>query len=197
MQTNRFFDQYQNSHANEFQCIGLYDFNHMIFSSNHFPVFLFQIHSQKIAGMKRTVQLLVFPLTNISSSVLLFWKILQILFWFIGTGLLFTLVFFPPLGVTLFWNVLIPVAPALLVVGTGIWRNICPLATTAMMPDRLGISKKKHLTFGQQQTLQLLGVIGLSFDNTFKARIVQYQRPGHCGYYNFTEHNCFYLRNNF
>ncbi len=94
-------------------------------------------------------------------TAFLFWKIIQILFWFVGIGLLTIMLFFPPLGVTLFWNVLIPVAPALLVIGTGIWRNICPLATTAMIPDRLSISKKKQLTFSQQQTLHLFGVIAL------------------------------------
>jgi len=111
--------------------------------------------------MKKHKKSLIFPLATVSSPALLFWKSLQILFWFIGIGLLLIMLFLPPLGVTLFWNILIPVAPALLVIGTGIWRNICPLATTAIIPDRLGISQKKKITSAQQQTLQLLGVIGL------------------------------------
>ena len=98
---------------------------------------------------------------TVSPAVILFWKILQIAFWFIGIGILIIMIFLPPLGVTLFWNILIPVAPALLVICTGVWRNICPLATTAMLPDRFGISQKKQITSGQQQTLQLLGLIGL------------------------------------
>ena len=111
--------------------------------------------------MKKTEKPLISPITTVSSPALLFWKTLQILFWFVGIGLLLIMIFLPPLGVTLFWNILIPVAPALLVIGTGIWRNICPLATTAMIPDRLGISQKKQLTSSQQQTLQVLGMIGL------------------------------------
>jgi len=101
------------------------------------------------------------PGVSKSSSALLFWKIIQILFWFVGIALLLIMMFLPPLGIILFWNILIPAAPAILVIGTGIWRNICPLATTAMIPDRLGISQKKKLNLAQQQTLNLLGLIGL------------------------------------
>lgn len=111
--------------------------------------------------MKKNEKSLISPITTVSSLAFLFWKTLQILFWFVGIGLLLIMIFLPPLGVTLFWNILIPVAPALLVISTGIWRNICPLATTAMLPDRLGISQKKQLTSSQQQTLQVLGMIGL------------------------------------
>lgn len=111
--------------------------------------------------MVKTGKLLISPLAAESSPALLFWKILQTVFWFIGIGLLIIMIFIPSLGVTLFWNILIPIAPALLVVGAGIWRNICPLATTAMIPDRLGISKKIKLSANQQQTLQLLGLTGL------------------------------------
>jgi len=101
------------------------------------------------------------PINTAPSRAVIFWKIIQILFWFSGIGLLIIMIFLPPLGVTLFWNILIPVAPALLVICTGVWRNICPLATTAMLPDRFGISQKKQLTSAQQQTLQLLGLIGI------------------------------------
>jgi hypothetical protein len=93
------------------------------------------------------------------SSAFLYWKIVQSIFWLIGIGMMFCLIFFPPLGVTLFWNILIPVAPALLVIATGVWRNVCPLATTAMIPDQLGFSKRKQMTVSQQQTLNLFGVL--------------------------------------
>lgn len=69
--------------------------------------------------------------------------------------------FIPPLGVTLFWNILIPVAPGLLVVGTGVWRNVCPLATTALLPDRFGFSMKKKLSAKQRSLFNLIGVIAL------------------------------------
>ena len=111
--------------------------------------------------MKKAGRYSIAPITTTPSAAFIFWKILQVLFWFMGIGLLAIMIFVPNLGVTLFWNILIPVAPALLVICTGVWRNICPLATTAMLPDRLGRSQKKKLTSSQQQTLQLLGLIAL------------------------------------
>lgn len=87
------------------------------------------------------------------------WKFVQGLFWIVGLVLLLLMYFRPSLGVTLFWNILIPVAPALLVVATGVWRNICPLSTTALLPERLGISQKKKLSYPQRNILNLVGVI--------------------------------------
>ena len=102
-----------------------------------------------------------FSISPSSTYSLLFWKIVKTLFWFVGVDLLLIMLFYPSLGITLFWNILIPAAPALFVFCTGIWRNICPLATTSMMPDKLGFSQKKKLTPTQQQTLNLLGVVML------------------------------------
>lgn len=96
-----------------------------------------------------------------SSRSLLIWKIIQTLFWFIGIWLLLCMLFFPSVGVTLFWNILIPVAPALLAIATGVWRNICPLSTTALIPDRFGLSKKKKLSAKQRNKFNLIGVIAL------------------------------------
>jgi hypothetical protein len=96
-----------------------------------------------------------------ASNAVFYWKIIQGLFWLVGIALLYFMLFHPSLGVTLFWNILIPVAPALLVVGTGIWRNICPLSTTALIPDKFGISKKKILSNSQRATLNLMGVVFL------------------------------------
>ncbi|MCC6287239.1 MAG: hypothetical protein IT249_05090 [Chitinophagaceae bacterium] len=87
------------------------------------------------------------------------WKIIQYAFWGVGLMLLFFLIFLPDIGVILFWNILIPVAPALLVIATGVWRNICPLATTALAPDHFGLSSNKKLSFSQQKTLNLIGVV--------------------------------------
>lgn len=96
-----------------------------------------------------------------SAGTLLFWKILQALFWLIGIALLLIMLFAPPVGVTLFWNILIPVAPALLVVGTGVWRNVCPLGTTALLPNRIGFSKKMKLSSPMQSVFHLIAVISL------------------------------------
>jgi hypothetical protein len=94
-------------------------------------------------------------------DTLFYWKVLQFIFWIVGIALLSFMFFMPPVGVMLFWNILIPVAPALLVIGTGAWRNVCPLATTALIPDRIGLSKKKKLSNKQRSVLNLIGVIVL------------------------------------
>ena len=89
------------------------------------------------------------------------WKVLQHAAWLVGLGLLASLIVAPPIGVMLFWNILIPVAPALLVVGTGIWRNVCPLATTSLLPERLGLSRGAKLTPAQRAWLGLAAVAAL------------------------------------
>jgi hypothetical protein len=98
---------------------------------------------------------------TLETNTLFYWKALQLIVWVIGIAILAFLFFMPPVGVTLLWNILIPVAPALLVVGTGVWRNVCPLATTALLPDRFGLSSKKKLSGKQRSVLNLIGVIAL------------------------------------
>jgi hypothetical protein len=93
------------------------------------------------------------------SKALFYTKVLQGLFWLIGITILLFMIFLPPVGVTLFWNILIPVAPALLVLGTGLWRNVCPLGTTSLLPDRFRWSKGIKLSIHQRSVLNLAGVV--------------------------------------
>jgi hypothetical protein len=112
--------------------------------------------------MKKNTAASVSPSKGVlSNNVLLFWKIFQYIFWLVGIALLMIMFFMPPLGVTLFWNILIPVAPALLVIGTGVWRNVCPLATTALIPDRFGFSMNRTLSNKQRNILNLVGGVAL------------------------------------
>ena len=94
-----------------------------------------------------------------SSKTILNWRIIQFIFWLIGVVILSCLLFYPSLGILLFWNILIPIAPALFVVGPGLWRNICPLASTILLPRHFGISKKKILRPRQSGILSFLAVI--------------------------------------
>lgn len=96
-----------------------------------------------------------------SQKSVLIWRIIQMLVWLTGAAILFCLFFFPDTGIQLFWNILIPIAPALLVISVGIWRNICPLATTALLPNHLGISKRKKITNKQSGILNLVAVLAL------------------------------------
>jgi len=98
---------------------------------------------------------------QLSSRSVLIWRIVQALFWIVGVLILFFLIFYPTIGIHLFWNILIPIAPALLVVGVGVWRNICPMASTSLLPRHLGISKRKKITTLLSGKFNLIAVIVL------------------------------------
>jgi hypothetical protein len=98
---------------------------------------------------------------QLSPGSVLTWRIVQAVTWLAGAGILFCLLFFPAIGVLLFWNILIPVAPVLFVLGTGLWRNVCPLATTVLLPRHLGLSKRKRLSLKQLGKLNLVAVLTL------------------------------------
>ncbi len=74
------------------------------------------------------------------------WRTAQWLAWAAGMFLWGALIFKPALGLHLLWNVLIPVAPALLVVAPGVWRNLCPLGSLSLAPHHFGVSLGKRLS---------------------------------------------------
>ncbi|MBS1654594.1 MAG: ferredoxin, partial [Bacteroidetes bacterium] len=76
----------------------------------------------------------------------LIWRTVQGLVWLTGAFIFFCLIFYPKLGIALFWNLLIPVAPALIAVAVGLWRNVCPLATTNLLPRKMGLSQRRIMT---------------------------------------------------
>jgi len=71
------------------------------------------------------------------------------------------LLFHPKTGIFIFWNILIPIAPLLFVLAAGVWRNICPLGITNLLPRHLGLSKRKHLSITQLGILNLIGIVSL------------------------------------
>ncbi len=98
---------------------------------------------------------------KLSSKSVLIWRIVQTLVWLVGAGIIFSLIFYPTIGIHLFWNILIPVAPALFVVAVGVWRNVCPMASNALFPRHMGFSKRRKLTEIQTGKLNLIAVISL------------------------------------
>lgn len=73
------------------------------------------------------------------------WRGLQAVFFLVGAFITGALFFAPALGLHLLWNVLIPVAPALLIVAPGVWRNVCPMGTVSLLPRHLGLSKRRKI----------------------------------------------------
>lgn len=89
------------------------------------------------------------------------WPWLQGVVWLVGVVMVAAQFVAPALGQALFWNGLIPVAPAVLVVASSLWRNICPLATTSLVPNRFGWSKRVRLTHHQAQLMLAIGTAAL------------------------------------
>lgn len=99
--------------------------------------------------------------SSFSSTYIHFWRIAQITVWTIGLVILIALFLTPELGLDLFWNILIPIAPLLFVLALGIWRNVCPMATSTLLPRHLGWSQKLKPNHSQIGLFNLLGVIAL------------------------------------
>jgi hypothetical protein len=97
----------------------------------------------------------------ISVLELSIWRVLQTILFAVGVGLVWLLMFKPKLGLLLFWNVVIPVAPFLVTVAPGLWRNICPMATVGLLPRLLGFSMQIMMPAKLAAVLRTLGVLGL------------------------------------
>lgn len=98
---------------------------------------------------------------QLSATSILIWRIVQTAVWLAGAAIFTCLIFFPKIGVLLFWNILIPIAPALIVIAVGIWRNVCPLATVTLLPRHLHLSKRKKMSASLQAKLSLVAVSSL------------------------------------
>lgn len=64
------------------------------------------------------------------------WRAAQILVLLATAALVASLVVMPQTGLTLLWDVAIPILPAVFLIQPGIWRNVCPLATLGMLSNR-------------------------------------------------------------
>lgn len=95
----------------------------------------------------------------LSSESRKIWRVLQFLVWIVGLVILYLLLFQPSIGVLVFWNILIPVAPLLFVLAVGVWRNVCPLGITNLLPRHFGLSKKRHLTVTQLGIFNFIGIL--------------------------------------
>ena len=96
-----------------------------------------------------------------SSHSRLIWRIVQIMIWLIGISIFICLILSPETGLHLFWDILIPVAPLMIVVAIGVWRNICPMATNSLFARYTGFSKRIKMTTRQSSILNLIAIIAL------------------------------------
>ncbi len=91
---------------------------------------------------------------------------MQIAVWLVGVAIFVALLGAPTIGLHAFWNVLIPVAPAVVVFVPGVWRNVCPLASTALFSRKVGLfsrrtgeSTRRKVPYVWQGRLLLSGVV--------------------------------------
>jgi len=108
------------------------------------------------------------------------WLTLQAGMLAVGVALVNLLLFWPAVGIALMWNLIIPIAPALVTISPGLWRNICPMATFHMLPQKLGISRNIRMpewgaaALGMTSVILLFAVvpmrrIGLNVDGPLTA----------------------------
>jgi ferredoxin len=86
------------------------------------------------------------------------WRIVQTLVFLVGLSIVTALIAWPRVGLSALWNVLVPVAPALLVVAPGLWRNVCPLGSTGLWPRHMNFSARRRLSPTAQGWFALCGV---------------------------------------
>lgn len=89
---------------------------------------------------------------------MLAWRVLQVGVWALGAAIVAALVLAPQVGLHALWNVLVPVAPALLALAPGLWRNVCPLGSTAMALHHAGLSGRRKLPAAWQPRFLFVGV---------------------------------------
>ena len=114
---------------------------------------------QSPAPSDRPIKLTKTVPTHLSKNEHIVWRTIQGLFFLIGLTIFLLLIFAPPIGLHAFWNVLIPVAPALVVFAPGLWRNVCPLASTSLFPRHMNWSLRKKLPDRWKHRLNLLAIL--------------------------------------
>ncbi len=62
----------------------------------------------------------------------------------------------PTVALTLFWGLVIPLAPLVFLIMPGFWRNVCPLAAVNQIPRTLGFTRDRTLPRSVQQCAPLL-----------------------------------------
>ena len=69
------------------------------------------------------------------------WRVLRLCSVLTALGVAVLLAGWPEEGLPLFWGLIVPVLPLMFMLTPGVWRNICPLASSNQAPRRLGLIK--------------------------------------------------------
>ncbi|MCL2714915.1 MAG: ferredoxin [Alphaproteobacteria bacterium] len=102
----------------------------------------------------------VLPLSKHSNgpAARIVWILLQSVLLAVGVAVAGLLLFMPAVGVYVFWKVVIPVAPALVALAPGLWRNICPMCTMHMLPQKFGMARNWKMSATATTRIAFLAV---------------------------------------
>lgn len=95
----------------------------------------------------------------IRARVIRWWTAAEVVLVAAGLALFGALLWWPTVGLHAFWEVLIPAAPALVVLAPGLWRNICPLGVTAQVGRRVFGVRGAQLSATWQARMGLIGIV--------------------------------------
>ena len=73
------------------------------------------------------------------------WQVLRVMMLCFTVAVSIALVYVPERALPIFWGLLIPILPMILVVAPGLWRQVCPMAFANQLPRMFNFSKAKDL----------------------------------------------------
>ncbi len=86
------------------------------------------------------------------------WSLLRLLVLTSTLGLIGGLLVAPKPALSLFWGILVPLLPAVFMLTPGLWRNLCPLATSNQLPRLFGWTRNRELPSALRRAVYPLGV---------------------------------------
>ena len=69
------------------------------------------------------------------------WSVARVMGLAVAAAVVLALFVDPPLGLFLFWGLIVPALPLLFFLAPGFWRNVCPMATLNQAPRRFGFTR--------------------------------------------------------
>ncbi len=86
------------------------------------------------------------------------WSALRMLVLLSALILIAGLLLAPKLPMVLFWGIAVPLLPAVFMLTPGLWRNLCPLATSNQLPRLLGWTRNHELSPAMRRAVYPIGV---------------------------------------
>src|SRR5512132_4724148 len=69
------------------------------------------------------------------------WSAARVMGLLVAASVVVALFVDPPLGLFLFWGLIVPALPLLFFLAPGLWRNVCPMAALNQTPRLLGFTR--------------------------------------------------------